>query len=286
MAEVEQSSVKVVEVYIYGLSDPRTGETRYVGLTRDIKRRERQYRYRAHTKHLDNWMRNLEKFGCSARLTVLAECVEGEAGAEEKKWIAHFRTKGSQLLNFTDGGEAAIRQAPEVIEKIRVKRLATLAARGGFGPMSAEHRIKISKALKGKMNNPNAGSRMAAINRARAGIPLSAEHRAKVSASLIGRKMPREAVEKTAAACRLMWKDPVFKAKMRLASVKGGLAVAGGKNGMCVLDPQKVLEVRERHKAGESTASIARFFDVGETSIRNILQGRTWKTRSTISESG
>ena len=40
-------------VNIYTLLDPVSGEPRYVGLTRDMKKRMQNYAYKAHNKHLD-----------------------------------------------------------------------------------------------------------------------------------------------------------------------------------------------------------------------------------------
>jgi DNA invertase Pin-like site-specific DNA recombinase len=126
--------------------------------------------------------------------------------------------------------------------------------------------------------NPNAGKHMAELNKRRVGIPLSVEHRAKVSASLMGRKMPKEAIEKTAQAQRLKWTDPTHRERMRPSQVRGGLASAGENNGLARLKIADVRNIREAHRLGESTASVARRFSVGESTVRHIWQGRTWKS--------
>ena len=62
-------------------------------------------------------------------------------------------------------------------------------ADGRRGPRSAEHRAKISAALRGKA--PSAQT-LAAARAATLGKPLSAEHRAKLSAALKGRPSARK----------------------------------------------------------------------------------------------
>ena len=57
------------------------------------------------------------------------------------------------------------------------------------GPQSAEHRAKISAALRGKPPSAQTLAAAAAVTR---GKPLSAEHRAKLSAALKGRPSARK----------------------------------------------------------------------------------------------
>lgn len=51
----------------------------------------------------------------------------------------------------------------------------------------------------------------------------------------------------------------------------------GEKNGRDKLTQKDVVEIRQRHKTGETIAAIARFFGRGETTIRHIIQEATWK---------
>jgi hypothetical protein len=163
-----------MQVTIYALIDPSTQAIRYVGLTRDVKARLRRYRDRPHTKHLCNWFSSLKDRGLFPALEVLEVTDDQGADACERKWIAHYRSIGADLINLTDGGEGACRMSDETRAKIAEK------ARGRrYGPMSEQHRKKISEANKGKsFGRPEV---FVALNKARAGVPLSEEHKRKVS---------------------------------------------------------------------------------------------------------
>jgi len=51
----------------------------------------------------------------------------------------------------------------------------------------------------------------------------------------------------------------------------------GEKNPKAVLVADQVREIRRLHTCGRSIASIAREYEVGESTIRHIVQGNTWK---------
>lgn len=93
---------------IYGLSDPRTGRTMYVGQSIDI-----DYRYRQHCNPtLDNtsltklsWVMELKGLGLKPVLTVLCECENfRELDEAERRFIRDFRAVGECELNITAGG--------------------------------------------------------------------------------------------------------------------------------------------------------------------------------------
>lgn len=96
-------------VTIYGLSDPLTGDVRYVGKT--WYRPERRLTYHlTHSKKSrlasGNWIRSLVNKGLRPVLFEI-EKVELDADwqSREKHWIAHYRNAGARLLNHTDGGD-------------------------------------------------------------------------------------------------------------------------------------------------------------------------------------
>jgi hypothetical protein len=51
----------------------------------------------------------------------------------------------------------------------------------------------------------------------------------------------------------------------------------GKRNANAILDVHQVSNIRRRHSAGESTASLAREFEVSESSVRSAWNGRTWR---------
>lgn len=58
--------------------------------------------------------------------------------------------------------------------------------------------------------------------------------------------------------------------------VRHGTVLAGEKANAAVLTEAAVLEVVAMGRAGKSQRSIARFFGVGQSTIRRILRGQTW----------
>lgn len=96
---------------IYTLSNPRTGEVRYVGFTsKGARTRLKGHLDQARLKvtHKDKWILSLLSIGLVPALTVL-ESGSGDGWQEaEKRWIAAFRLKGARLANGTDGGDGGV----------------------------------------------------------------------------------------------------------------------------------------------------------------------------------
>ncbi len=151
--------------YIYVLSHPETGEIRYVGLTRYPSRRLRQYRYRGHTNHLNNWLRSLPG---DPTLRVIARVTEENGSEAERFWIACFRLAGKRLINYTDGGESGFRVSDETRRK-----LSEAARKRPGRKASPETRKKMSLVRLGHPAAPGARERFIALNKSRAGIPAS-----------------------------------------------------------------------------------------------------------------
>jgi len=109
---------------IYGWVDPRTGKVVYIGKTRNLRKRLKDYRHKAHGVHLDRWMRKLKRLGLKPELRVLEECLFDLSGAE-RKWIAHGRAKGWPLMNQTEGGDGGSHynevQKQQIAERTRAK---------------------------------------------------------------------------------------------------------------------------------------------------------------------
>lgn len=164
-----------MDVSIYLLRDPRNGEIRYVGLTRDVKKRLGRY-VRPHTTHLENWFESIKASGSFPELEVIEVVPECESGDSERKWIKHYRDSGARLLNFTDGGERGY----TISEEYRNNLKAAMKGRKS-GPLSDSHKAAISRGNKGKVASPGSGKIFSILNKTRIGIPLSADHRQRVS---------------------------------------------------------------------------------------------------------
>lgn len=111
-------------MFIYALSDPRTGELRYVGKTT----RSLESRLRAHVKdchryinHCAHWVLGLRKRG----LKPVAEVVEACATLEdlddaERFWIEQLRALGFRLTNLADGGGGTVGVRPSDAQRVKI----------------------------------------------------------------------------------------------------------------------------------------------------------------------
>ncbi len=94
---------------IYTLSDPETGEIRYVGKTEKTLQ-ERIYYHtwdikRTKNKHKKNWFNSLFKKNLKPKIELVDEIPINEWRFWEKYWISQFKTWGFNLINNTEGGE-------------------------------------------------------------------------------------------------------------------------------------------------------------------------------------
>src|ERR1700690_2202204 len=99
---------------IYALTDPRSGDIRYVGRSSSGLTRPQQHLapagLAADTGHKANWIRELVRLGFKPGIVVLEhladDCTEDALIAAEIRWIANYKPQG-RLTNMTDGGEGA-----------------------------------------------------------------------------------------------------------------------------------------------------------------------------------
>lgn len=104
------------KLLIYGLTDPRTDEVRYIG--RSTSGLVRPYRHLENKRVTEShypvycWIRKLKELGLKPAVLVLedfGECKDWETAnallnEAEMRWIAAKRKEGAHLLNCTDGG--------------------------------------------------------------------------------------------------------------------------------------------------------------------------------------
>lgn len=109
---------------IYGLTDPRTGALRYVGRSSSALKRPRE----AHGRRCQNWVNSLKKQGLVPGILVIQEFdqtedVDGCLNAEERRWIAYYRSVGVRLTNLTDGGEKGRKIDESTRKRMRTAKL-------------------------------------------------------------------------------------------------------------------------------------------------------------------
>lgn len=139
------------------MSDPNTGDVRYIGRTKNFRRRSRQHLYDSRSTCKARWVQSLLRLGLRPVIVPLETIISTDDWrAAEIRWIKHFRDLGSILTNATDGGDGTT----------------------GF-VHAKETREQISKSLSGR---PHDESRRKSIGAGQKGKPKSAEWRVKASA--------------------------------------------------------------------------------------------------------
>lgn len=111
-------------IHIYTLCDPRTGDIRYVGQTRQypgVRLSQHVAGSKRGRRHIDHWIAKLLREGARPQLVVI-ETVETreDADAREIFWIAHHRTLGCDLCNATDGGYGGAPRNPSAETRARL----------------------------------------------------------------------------------------------------------------------------------------------------------------------
>lgn len=203
---------EIAQFLVYGLRDPRTGEIRYVGLSRRGMSRPLEHMFPAELKkthtYKQRWVQALiQKHGIVPEIVVLQQFPTEEGLCEaERWWIAQGRAAlGPRFANECSGGEGFTGQhRPESKELIRAsakQRMVDLEfrqksldalARREFTP---EYRAKLSAKAKARDNTVNL-QKMWDANRGRVHTP---EECAKVSIALKGRKRTPEHVASSRA---------------------------------------------------------------------------------------
>jgi hypothetical protein len=198
---------------IYTLSDPRTGEIRYVGkTTKTLKRRLQEHLNDAQSQkkpfYVYRWIRGLTAAG---ELPLIREiAVAGSDWAEqEQHWIAFYRDSGARLTNATVGGEgvAGLIWGDSSRELQRINGLNR----------SAETRAKMSAAAIRRAAQPGEKERRSA---ARKGKLHTDEARVQIGKSNTGKKRSADICAKFTAAQLLRYSNPDARAVTSAAAVK------------------------------------------------------------------
>lgn len=232
-------------ISIYVLSDPRTGDVRYVGKTNNLKLRlyghllEKGRRTRKHF-----WIRSLHRQGLKPILEAIEEFPD-ESGDTlwpdaERYWIAMFRFWGFKLCNHDSGGNSGYRKSD--ITKARQSAAMT----GKRHSAATIKKIRISK------TNPSMETR-SKIRDANLGKKHSEETVARMRASHLGHECSRETRAKIGSVNRGSIRTEEERAKIRAArarqvfseesKMKMGSAFRGKKR-----SPKTIARMREAQK--------------------------------------
>jgi len=173
--------------YIYSLSDPFTGEIRYIGKANRLGSRLSTHITEAkknrNSRKKGKWTRSLLEKGVKPLIEIIDKVSVSEWQYWEVYWISQFKAWGFDLLNETEGGECGImtrkcidaalaspnfkrghkkgefkhtEETKKIIKEKRAKQVFTEETRRKIGlagkgrKYSAEVRQKMSKTMTGK----------------------------------------------------------------------------------------------------------------------------------------
>jgi len=116
--------------------------------------------YRCQDKNNRNkhWKNLTAKYGYAFEI-VCRFIAESDAFAHERQLIAEYRRSGVALVNMTNGGEGqagrviSIEQRAKISATLKARKLSESTYPANRGPLSFEHKAKISAAKKGCVSN-------------------------------------------------------------------------------------------------------------------------------------
>lgn len=234
---------------IYGLVDPRTGETRYVGKADDTARRVRSHLSESKLlrNRRDRWIRGLVLQGLKPELVVLQEVGPGEDWrALERLWIGLYRAAGCRLTNGTWGGEGC-----DATSETRAKMSASAKRRG----TNEAQMVGLDKGRRNRNGSKHPMSKLTEID-------VLYIREAKASGSTFQKLMDEFGVSMGTL-------QPIVYGET-WKHVGGPISPPKK-----VLTVEQVADIRSRFGSGESKESLIQAFNVTRVTINAIISGRS-----------
>lgn len=145
-------------IKIYVLKDPRDNSIRYVGKTiNSLNKRLSNHMCDKRRNHRTSWIKSLKNIELKPIIEEIDSTEDFDfSSILETNYIKHFKEKGFNLVNHTDGGEGTIgRKATE-----DQKRNQSLRMKGtGIGSMNSFYNKKHSEETKRKISIANLGKK-------------------------------------------------------------------------------------------------------------------------------
>jgi hypothetical protein len=110
-----------MNIYIYTLSDPQTGEIRYIGQTSNPKNRIKSHLQENSFSRKSNWVRSLKLKGLIVIMDIIDICDELLWEELEIYYISLFKCCGFNLTNHSTGGVGNVFYASNYIGSIDVR---------------------------------------------------------------------------------------------------------------------------------------------------------------------
>jgi len=138
-----------MDTFIYTLSDPDTGDVRYIGKANNLVRRLTMHILECkNEKHRRaRWINNIVASGKRPIIEILDVAPSKGWELYERYWISQFRAWGFDLVNGTDGGDGTVIWTAEMRENMSgIKKGQTPWNKNT--PMSSEAKQKLILTLK------------------------------------------------------------------------------------------------------------------------------------------
>jgi len=138
--------------FIYSLSDPITGDIRYIGKANNPKKRVLDHikeNKTSNKSHKISWIKSLLSKGLLPIVEIVDEIPKLEWEFWEQYWISQFKSWQFNLTNISPGGyNNNYKRTTETKQKMRVSKLGTI--------LPEEQKQKISESIKSKSKeSPN-----------------------------------------------------------------------------------------------------------------------------------
>ena len=133
--------MKIPETYyIYSLSDPNTGDVKYIGATNDVNSRFNIHIYDSKTNvtYKDRWISSLIKEGLKPILTVLDECPFYFYREKEAEQIVKHIKSGCVLFN---------KNSTDFMKTARINIELSIRHKGFINKVAFDNDIEIHEAL-------------------------------------------------------------------------------------------------------------------------------------------
>jgi hypothetical protein len=219
MADINGTSQRTV--FIYDLTDPRTGCVRYVGKSVSPKARLATHIREARggvTTHCKRWIDGLLKAGFLPAMGVIEETTEAHANDAERYWIGVLRLIGADLTNRTPGGDGqppGYRPSAEAIERARKTSTGRKKTPEQYARMleafnQPDVKARRSQLMKERYADPAKAVLITGPNR---GTKLSGETKAKMSRAWTPERKAAHAAEKSAIPVDDRWREQLNAAR-------------------------------------------------------------------------
>jgi len=153
--------------YIYTLSDPNTGEVRYIGCTVNPKKREYNHGKEKQGKRY-KWIESLAQKGQKPIFKIIASCGPDQADTLEYDLIKKYREGGANLLNQISRGSSRVLAVKNnrlaANKKSRLESLSSAIKKKWSDP---EYKLRVSAALKDAVNKESEIKRRSELQKSR-----------------------------------------------------------------------------------------------------------------------